>query len=319
VPFELSPTDPWIVMDAALGTRVEALGFDVDNPLWGSAALLSDEGRDAVRAIHRDDVRAGAELLVANTHNASSASCRAFVERGFAQRAMAPGLPRAHPESDPAGRALLEWVNRAAVDTARAAAGPSVRIAACLMSPDRPYARAASLPAERVREELLEQAEILDALRLDLVIFEMLSTDADVSGAAQVIRTLRSPVGFGLTCGVDGATHGGVDPVRAARTLFDAGASIGFVQCTHHDAVLGPLERLVKASALPIGAYANDGRTLCDGVWRGTSIAPSDYAALAERWIEAGARAVGGCCGTGAGHVRALAALKAGLRTPNRS
>lgn len=291
----------WLVMDGAMGTEVERRGIDVDNPLWGSAALALDGGTEAVQAIHRDHVEAGAQLLIANTHNASRSSCAAYLFGGH---------PRAGPEPVDV-TAFLEQINRDAVTAARRAAEPTTRIAACLMSPDRPYARRAGLDALETRDRLIDQARVLDRLGLDLILFEMLSTDADVEGVARVLPELRTPAGLGFTCGSDGRTHGGVDPSEAAKALIDAGAAAAFVQCTHHEHVLEPLEKLVATIDRPVGVYANDGRVWRDGAWHGAAIGPDAYAEKARTWIAAGARIVGGCCGTGPEHVRALAHLQA--------
>jgi homocysteine S-methyltransferase len=301
---------PFWVLDGALGTLVEARGFDVNNPLWGSACLVLDEGPEAVDQIHREYVEAGADLIIANTHNASLQRCADYGARGFplGRRARAFVNRSAAPD-----RALLELVNRTAVEAARNAARPTTRVAACLMSPDRAYAERATLDAGQIRDGLVHQARLLDGLDLDLVIFEMISTDADVEGVARTLPELKSPRAVGVTCGADGRTHGGVDPVAAARRLVDAGARAVFVQCTHHDHVQRPLRRLIAAlepNDVTVGAYANDGRVWRDGAWRGEGIGPQAYAALAARWVDAGARIVGSCCGTDPAHTRALARLR---------
>jgi S-methylmethionine-dependent homocysteine/selenocysteine methylase len=59
---------------------------------------------------------------------------------------------------------------------------------------------------------------------------------------------------------------------------------------------------------VPIGAYANAGAGDEGLGWGATDRNAADaYADLAERWVEAGASVVGGCCGTGPPHVQALA------------
>lgn len=303
-------------MDGALGTLVEDRGYDVNNPLWGSVPFVLDGGFEAVLDLHRAYVRAGADLIIANTHNASLKSCADYGARGFPVESEARALVIDAPGAKP-DLALLEFVNRRAVEAARQAARPDTRVAAGLMSPDRAYARTATLDADRIEAGLINQARALDALGVALV-FEMISTDADVEGVAQVLPKLRSPVGVGFTCGADARTHGGVDPAAAARRLTDAGATAVFIQCTHYDHVLAPLRRVVDAvdpRAVTVGAYANDGRTWRDGAWRGERITPDAYARLADAWIDAGARVVGSCCGTGPEHTQALAKLASARST----
>lgn len=320
---------PWVVMDGALGTRVAALGYDVDNPLWGSVPLVLDGGPGAVARIHAEYVAAGAELVIANTHNASLSSCAQYVAHELPLAAPVEeavrqaGIDEAVGRVTSAARALLDYVNRVAVAAARRAAGPDTLVAACTMSPDRPYAKEAALSPQQVARGLFEQVQVLEALDLDLLVFEMLSTDSDVAGVARLLPGLSTPAGVGLTLGRDGRTRGGLDPVDAGRRLVDAGASVVFVQCTPYDVVLPPLKRLVDEVAIPtgvpIGVYANDGRQWIGGAWRGAPTSPERYAEAALAWIDAGARIVGGCCNTDPSHIRALSRLRAAPPGPSRS
>ncbi|NJK90257.1 MAG: hypothetical protein HC923_13320 [Myxococcales bacterium] len=73
--------DETIVIDGAFGTMVEDEGVDVRNPLWGSVVLTYAEGLCLNDRIHRAYRAAGAELLIANTHNASLEQCKAYLRK----------------------------------------------------------------------------------------------------------------------------------------------------------------------------------------------------------------------------------------------
>jgi len=69
----------------------------------------------------------------------------------------------------------------------------------------------------------------------------------------------------------------------------------------------------------PLFAYGNTGRALDESRGLFTEpIDPYEYAALARGWLDAGARIVGGCCGTSAAHARAVRSLlgERGTATP---
>jgi len=60
---------------------------------------------------------------------------------------------------------------------------------------------------------------------------------------------------------------------------------------------------------VPTGVYANAGPEDEGLGWGATGPAAADaYATLAERWRDAGASVIGGCCGTGPLHIQAVAA-----------
>lgn len=275
-----------IVVDGAMGSAIQAAGVDVDNPLWGSAALLTDEGRAINDRLHRAYREAGAELLIANTHNLSLEHCARYLAA----------------KNDPTPPdTFLRRLHRVAVESARST---GAYVAGCLASPDQPYAEVASLTAQQITERLRVQYETLVDLTPDLVLFEMLTTEADVAGVAALVDD-RVPVGVGLVCRADGAMRSGLS-IADAVAILGAGVSAFFVQCTPVDEADAPLERLLAATDAPVGVYANDGRRWEGGRWHGAPASCAHYADRSMGWVEAGAKLVGGCCGTGPEHVAAI-------------
>ncbi len=300
-----------VILDGAMGSAIEAAGVDVHNPLWGSAALLTAEGRAINDLLHADYHAAGAELLIANTHNLSHQHCaeylaaqpgedtpEALLGRGQARSGWSEDCAKSSGVAG--GRYGLDRLVAAAIESARET---GALVAGCLASPDRPYTRRASLTAAEVTARLRGAFEALVRAAPDAIFFEMLTTAADLEGVAALIDD-RVPVGVGLVC-ADGALRSGV-PIEDAVSAFADHRVTFFVQCTPYDEVDAALERLLAATDAPVGVYANDGRRFVDGAWEGEGAGPEAYAAAAARWVEMGARIVGGCCGTTPQHIAAL-------------
>jgi S-methylmethionine-dependent homocysteine/selenocysteine methylase len=76
-------------------------------------------------------------------------------------------------------------------------------------------------------------------------------------------------------------------------------------------AAMGPaLERVREFWAGPLAAYAEVPYAEDpESGHSGPGIGPEAYAAHARHWLEVGATAVGGCCGTRPAHIAALRAL----------
>jgi homocysteine S-methyltransferase len=276
---------------------VEDRGVPVRNALWGSHALLSDVGRAINDRLHEEFVAAGAEILIANTHNASLRACAKYEGTGD------PG----------AADRLLAEVNRLAVESARRAvpAGAAIAVAAGIGSVEGPYATESVNPPDVVTERLAPQARVLTDLGVDLLLFETLTTATEIEGLARLLAAEDlPPVGVGLTCGEDGRTLAGVTIPDAVATLLPGGPVAFFVQCTTHHLVPPALETLLAevGDRAVVGVYANDGRTWIDMRWHGDRITPAAYAADAVAWRDAGTRIIGGCCGTGPEHTAAMAA-----------
>ena len=282
-----------VVLDGATGECLRDRGVDIDQPLWGSAALLDARGRALNGQLHADYVAAGAEIVIANTHNLGLA----YVERHLVRRGLDPGTaPR-----------LLADLNAAALALARGA--HPAWLAGCIASPDVPYSPRPTLTPAQVSAGIEAQWAVMTRLRPDLVIFEMLTTESDVRGVADRTAGHDALRGAGLVCDPNGDLLSGFAVADAVDLLADAGFEIAFVQCTRYPWVDPGLARLVEACArrgLVPGVYANDGRQWDGGGWHGARVTPEAYAAYALSWVEAGARIVGGCCGTSPAHIEAV-------------
>lgn len=298
------------LMDGGMGSTVEDRGVPVRNALWGSFSLLTPEGRALTDEIHREFVQAGAEIIIANAHSAQRELCTSFLESDQVQGV---SLPEEVTKPAPEERAVAfcRHVNRLAVESARRAvpAGSEVVVAAGAGSPEGPYAETSRMPPAEVVRAHEPQVRCFRDLGVELILFETLTTASEIEGVARLSAEFDlDSFGVGLTCGEDGRTLAGVSMDEAVRVLLPADPAAFFIQCTAFPLVLKPLGELVAAldGRSAAGVYANDGRVWTDMRWHGERTSPEEYADHAERWIEAGARIIGGCCGTGPEHVREL-------------
>src|SRR5688572_1998339 len=93
-----------VLLDGATGTELNRRGTNTDLPLWSARALL--EAPDVLRKIHLDYVRAGAELITANTFRTHR---RSLARAGLGDQALpltlqAVGLAREAAMTAEAGR-----------------------------------------------------------------------------------------------------------------------------------------------------------------------------------------------------------------------
>jgi S-methylmethionine-dependent homocysteine/selenocysteine methylase len=284
-----------LILDGGTGTELQRRGVPMDGVAWSATAMLHHG--DTLREIHADYIRAGAEIITTNTF----AAARHMLE--------------------PAGLGdRVRELNRTAVALVReardhAAGGREVWIAGSIstMAPGADHARrpdaAAAAPHYR------EQAEVLAEAGVDLLLLEMMR-DVDHTRAAIAAAAATSlPVWVGFSCAR--STRGEVvmfpgiledAPFRAV--IGPAMAAGGSLVAVMHSEVedIGPaLEVARGAWPGPLGAYAHRGRFVMPDWQFDDTITPEDYLAAARRWVELGARVVGGCCGIGPDHIRVLA------------
>ncbi|HEX7897352.1 MAG TPA: homocysteine S-methyltransferase family protein [Planctomycetota bacterium] len=108
----------------------------------------------------------------------------------------------------------------------------------------------------------------------------------------ELIRAIRDARATGLPVMAQMARE---PELRAVATADVAG-----VNCVDADAAAGMVEKLVRDGGRPVSAFPHAGLP-------GRRVSPADFARSAARLAKAGARILGGCCGAGPEHVRALA------------
>ena len=283
-----------IILDGATSTELERRGVPMDTATWSGLAALSHPA--VLRDLHADYLRAGAEVIIANTY---AAAPHHLAAAGFGDRAR---------EINVRSVELALEARDAAADGPAWVAGSLSLMAPGFHSANRPA------PAEHA-EQLRVQAEWVAEAGADLLAVEMLR-DVEWSAAAMdAALSVGLPVWAGFSCVVDegGAlvTPGSV----AGPTLLEdvlravAGRGEALVAIMHSELEdTGPgLECARRLCEAPLGAWPNGGHFEPPHWQFQDVVAPGEFAAMAARWVEEGVRVVGGCCGLGPEHVRAAA------------
>ena len=269
------------VMDGAMGTELYARGVFVNVSYDG----LNLETPDIVEAIHRDYVAAGAEIVETNTFGANPVK---LSSHGLADR--------------------TEEINRVAVELARRAATGNAAVAGAIgplgirIEPFGPTSR------EEAQELYVRQVSGLLGGGVDGFILE---TFSDLNELEQAFRAIRSnsdlPVFCQITVGEDGRTSYGTSPEAVASEVTHWGADVIGLNCSVGPAVmLDAVERMAQVTDRPLSALPNAGLPRAVGDRKIYLASPEYMAQYARRMIDAGARFVGGCCGTSPDHIRKI-------------
>jgi methionine synthase I (cobalamin-dependent) len=273
-----------------MATELMALGL----PPTVSGLLWNVDEPALVRRVHREYLDAGADLLLANTFGGTGPSLRA---RGV----------------DPRRAAEL---SRAGARLAREAAGDRALVLGDV-GPlggelGRDVSRTEAGAAFRAQAEALLEGGV-DAILVETMYdpeeLAMAVGAAREAGARAVFASATyQPAGGGF------ATFRGAGVAEMARAALGAGADAVGANCGK-DLGLDDWTRLAAelsaaAAGRPVLLKPNAGTPGPgpDGVLR-WPVGHEAFAAAAPRWLAAGARIVGGCCGAGPAHVAALAAV----------
>jgi S-methylmethionine-dependent homocysteine/selenocysteine methylase len=163
-------------------------------------------------------------------------------------------------------------------------------------------------PGEALEREHAIQAEALASSGADLILIETQNSVRELATAARWARETGLPVVASMITDGQGHLLSGQPIEEAVAALDSLRLDALSINCVPARGLGGDLARLAKAApGVPLAAYGNLGPPTGEGgtVFAG-DVAPEDYAELARGWIAAGARIVGGCCGTTSAHTAAL-------------
>jgi len=273
-----------LVGDGALGTEL------MKRCLAPGACpeLMSIEQPEVVLAVSRSYADAGADFLHTNTLGANRWTLVSY------------GL-----------EAKVRDFNAAAVDIARRAARGRLFVVGEMGPTGRFVAPLGEDPPDAFREVFAEQAGALAAAGADAILLETFTALDEALSALEAARETGLPViasvGYSRTAAGDYRTVMGHGIREFTSALEDGGADVIGANCAMGaDAYPALVRELVRAASRPVMVQPNAGMPeLLDG----KTVFPmnaGEFAAHVPAIVEAGARIIGGCCGTTSDHVREI-------------
>jgi S-methylmethionine-dependent homocysteine/selenocysteine methylase len=292
-----------VIIDGGMGTQLQAEGVPMDKVAWSARANL--ERPEVVQRVHEAYIRAGAQVIIANTFAASRASLEPAGLGGRVAEANAAAV----------GAALA--AREAAADGPVVVAGSMSSFCPAAMEAGEgsspPTRRASDDPRFPGLADFREQAQLLAEAGAELIALEMIGAKGYGRDAVQAAAETGLPVWLGITparredgsLGTPAELGDGdsfddllaalASPALAAVTVMHASPEV------IPDAI-GITRRYFDG---PIGAYAETG-SWSPPDWVFDGLTPGQYLQQALTWAERGAQLIGGCCGTGPGHIQAL-------------
>jgi methionine synthase I (cobalamin-dependent)/5,10-methylenetetrahydrofolate reductase len=279
-----------VLCDGAMGTLLYAKGIFINR----SYDELNLSQPDLIRGIHHDYLQAGAEIIETNTFGGNSFR-----------------LGR-HSLAD-----KVRDINRAGVRLAREAAKSfDVWVAGSVGPLGTRIEPLGKTSFQEAREAFRDQIEVLAESGVDLLILETFGYLEEIHQAMLAARDVSAklPIVAQVTIDEDGNCLDGSDPQTFVSRLEEWGADVIGCNCSVGPvAMLDAMEKVRAATSLPLAAQPNAGipRSV-DG--RNIYLCSPEYmASYARKFVAAGVRLVGGCCGTTPEHIRVMkSALRVG-------
>lgn len=284
-----------LIMDGAMGTELQRRRVPMDSAAWSGVANLTHP--EVVRQVHEDYLRAGAEIHITNTFSAARHVLQAVGRKSEVRSANEQAVAQFKEACDRVAPTQDVWL-----------AGS---ISSFVPRNDRPR----QITVEQLRESHEEQAAILAASGVDVLVLEMMKQSEHTLIALDAARTTGLPVWVGFSCVVER------DPTPQVRmrdvsepetlaTMLDQvlpeqpdGVFIMHTDVRDTSTAFRVLRARWNGFS---GAYPHSGVFKMPD-WQFEDIVPvSEFVQVAESWVDEGAQSVGTCCGMGPDYIRAL-------------
>jgi homocysteine S-methyltransferase len=271
------------VADGAMGTMLYSKGAFI-NRCYDELNLSLPA---LVRDVHQEYVRAGAEIIETNTFGANRKRLASF---GFADK--------------------VRLINRAGVRIAREAARDQAFVGAAIGPLGVRLEPLGSTTIEEARSIFREQIEALVEAGVDCLMLETFQDLNEVRAAVEAAREVAGPdmvLMVQLSIEDDGLLQGGTSIEDFTKALDAMPVDVIGLNCSSGPKVmLETLEKMATYTSKPLSAQPNAGLPASvDG--RNIYLCSAEYMAqYSARFIKAGARIVGGCCGTTPEHIKEI-------------
>ena len=279
---EVLENDSVYVFDGAVGTRFYDKGVYI-NKSYDEINLTAP---DLVREVHEEYVKAGADVIQTNTFGATRHKLKQYSLEG-----------------------QLHEINVSAAKIARQAAGDDAFVAGSIGPLDLRIEPYGPTSYEEAREMFAEQVAGLLEGGVDLFVLETFADLSEIQQAIKAIKNLSSlPIVSQIQIQTDGKTIFGATPEVFTARLDEWGADVIGLNCgvgpTH---VLSELEKMRELTDKKLIAQPNAGLPRDVQGRQFYMCSPEYMSKFAKRFIKAGAKFVGGCCGTTPKHIKLMA------------
>lgn len=271
-----------LVCDGAIGTMFYSKGVTI-NRCYEELNIIQP---DLVRELHRDYIKVSADIIETNTFGANRYKLRHF------------GLEDKVAAINKAGISL-------AIDEARGGVFVAGSIGPLGISVE-PYGM---LTAGQARSAFAEQGQELVKGGADLILFETFHDLNELEAAITAIKSIdeKIPIIAQVAFEADGKTKYGATPAQAVSRIESLGVDAVGANCSVGPAdMLDVVNAMTSVTRLPVIAQPNAGMPkLVDD--RLIYLTTPDYLmTYGKRFIRAGVRIIGGCCGTTPEHISVL-------------
>ena len=282
------------LLDGAMGTQLIARGITAGKCI----SFLNIESPQVVLDIQSSYIRAGSDAVITNTFGANRYALARYKLNGEMAR-----------------------INKSGAEIARRAAGRDKYVLGNIGPSGEFLEPIGTLKEAELKQAFIEQAEALSAGGVDGFIIETMTALDEITVAIDAVKLVTGTLPVFASMAFDRVKDGfrtsmGVDVSSAVSAIIEkgvdaAGFNCGRIPVGEYEKLAVEYCALAKALGEGVAVFAepNAGEPELRSGKTVYSLLPEDFAAEMQVVYQAGVHIIGGCCGTGPEHIKAIAEL----------
>ncbi|ERN01568.1 hypothetical protein AMTRI_Chr03g55270 [Amborella trichopoda] len=298
------------VIDGGFATELERHGADLNDPLWSAKCLITSP--HLIRQVHLDYLEAGAEIIITSSYQAT---IQGFKSKGFSEKEAEELLVKSVHIACEARDIYWERHSKSSCNkfgNGNVLERDPILVAASIGSYGAYLADGSEYSGDYGVDVTLDtlkdfhrrRVQVLAESGADLIAFETIPNKLEARAYVQLLEEndINIPAWFTFNS-KDGTNVVSGDSLLECASIADSCKKVVAVgiNCTPpryiHDLILF----IKKVTTKPIVIYPNSGETYDSVIkeWvESAGVSDEDFVSHVEKWREAGASFIGGCCRT---------------------
>ncbi len=296
---------PLMILDGAMATELENYGCDLNDSLWSAKILV--ENSEMIKKVHLDYFQAGADCAITASYQAT---IEGYKERGLTEEE-AIGLIRMSVQIAAEVRdefwAELEDKSNRPKPLIAASVGPY----GAFLSDGSEYRGDYAVSEDELIAFHKERIRVLVEAGADILACETIPCLAEAKAIVKVLKEFPEVYAWFSFSAKDGSHISDGEKISNCAKWLDGveqAAAIG-INCSAPQYIESLIKEVKSQSSKPVIVYPNSGEEYdaTSKTWsEGSSLTP--FSANTQRWHEAGAQIIGGCCKTSPEDIAAITA-----------
>lgn len=281
-----------LVLDGGFATELEKYGADLNHELWSARVLV--EQPELIRRVHLDYLRAGADLILSGSYQAS---IEGFLRYGLSGEAAAELLRKSVTLALEARDEFLQQSPATASPLVGASIGPY----GAYLANGAEYTGVYEVDYRELHRFHRERLEHFLAAKPDFIAFETTPNLMETRVYLDLLETLAdTPAMLSFSC-ASATTLASGEQLSEAVALADKAEQVQAIglNCCAPELVSGALKTIAAYTEKPLLVYPNSGENWDSEhkcwIAQGKEVNLTD---AALQWVQEGVSVIGGCCRT---------------------